>query len=77
MTENKFLVDENYIMWGFRYALGRKTGAILDVVDALKRLWPFLSDFTKNQIKDEIKNYNEAIYGSLYGKETWGEILEL
>ena len=52
----KFLVSENMIMWAFRYALGRRTGAVTDVVDFLKENWDKLQPFTQNQIQEEIRN---------------------
>lgn len=78
MTEDKFLVSENYIMWGFRYALGRRTGAVNDVVDKLKMIWSDLSDFTQKQIRYEIE---QAISQDRAGAEcdvkNWQEILAL
>ena len=55
MTD-KFFFNENMIMWAFRYALGRRTGAVTDVVDWLMQNWETLRTFTRNQIQDEIKD---------------------
>lgn len=49
-----FLVSENTIMWAFRYALGRRTGAVSDVVDTLKNNWEQLRPETREQIRQEI-----------------------
>lgn len=48
-------VEENIIMWAFRYALGRRTGAVDSVIKCLYWNWSKLSEHTRNQIKDEIK----------------------
>lgn len=53
-AKNHFVVTENTLMWAFRYALGRKTGAVSDVVDTLKMNWSKLSHNTQEQIKQEI-----------------------
>lgn len=73
-----FAVSENMIMWAFRYALGRRTGAVDDAVQHLITHWEKLATFTQNQIKDEIK---EAIRldkaGSSCDIKSWEEILNL
>lgn len=74
----KFSVSENTIMWAFRYALGRRTGAVLDVCDTLKENWKKLSTFTKQQIKEEITNsINTSTAGADCDVESWNEILKL
>ena len=74
----KFVVSENMIMWAFRYALGRRTGAVTDVCDFLKANWKDLQNFTKLQIQKEI---DQAIKMDVAGDscdiESWKEILEL
>lgn len=76
--ENQFLVSENMIMWAFRYALGRRTGAVTDVVDHLKENWWKLKLFTQDQIKDEIKRAIELeTAGDNCDVVSWQEILEL
>lgn len=76
--DNQFLVSENTIMWAFRYALGRRTGAVLDVTDTLKKHWKNLRPFTQTQIKEEIR---EAIRMDQAGSDcdvtNWQKILEL
>lgn len=74
----KFKVNENYIMWGFRYALGRRTGAVLDVVTQLKNCWSDLHPFTQNQIKEEITTaINTDRAGDNCDIDSWREILKL
>ena len=60
----KFKVSENMIMWAFRYALGRRTGAVTDVVIFLIANWNKLEPFTQKQIQKEIR---EAIDMDLAG----------
>lgn len=78
MTEDKFLVSENMLMWAFRYALGRRTGAVNDVVLHLKNNWINLSEYTKEQIKREI---GEAVRKDMAGDkcdiDTWNELMLL
>jgi len=75
---NKFKVNEKYIMWGFRYALGRRTGAVLDALDTLKRVWQNLPPFTQTQIKDEIERAIEIGWaGDKCDVARWTEILSL
>lgn len=75
MTE--FIVSENMIMWAFRYALGRRTGAVSDVADNLKMNWDKLEQFTRDQIKKEIQiaiDKREA--GDDCDIKRWEEILK-
>jgi len=73
----KFEVPENMIMWAFRYALGRRTGAVTDVVEFLLQNWSKLSSFTRKQIKEEIATAilmeNAGDYCDIV---QWQEILE-
>lgn len=50
----EFKVEENIIMWAFRYALGRRTGVVESVICCLMYNWNNLSKFTRNQIIREI-----------------------
>jgi len=73
----KFEVQENIIMWAFRYALGRRTGAVQDVIDCLDKNWKLLKQFTRDQIKIEIKiaiDRDEA--GSQCDVNNWKRVLE-
>jgi hypothetical protein len=73
----KFEVSENMIMWAFRYALGRRTGAVQDVIECLDKHWKSLKQFTRDQIKIEIKiaiDRDEA--GSQCDVNNWKRVLE-
>ncbi len=65
-------------MWAFRYALGRRTGAVDDVVRHIKMYWDQLEPFTQNQIREEI---NTAIGTERAGDQcdidSWKEIFSL
>jgi hypothetical protein len=72
------LVTENMIMWAFRYALGRRTGAVTDVVENLKVNWDSLQKFTKAQIQDEIEiAIKQDWAGSQRDISQWLEVLKL
>lgn len=74
----RFLVSENMIMWSFRYALSRRTGAVIDVIEHLIENWEELADFTKKQIKREIKTaiaLDKA--GANCDVNSWKELLSL
>jgi len=74
----KFKVSEDMLMWAFRYALGRCTGAITDVVEHLKMHWKKLRPFTQRQIKNEIHTaITMARAGDKCDIERWGEISDL
>lgn len=76
MTENIFMVSENCIMWCFRYALGRRTGAVSDVCDTLKRVWSDLEPSTQEQIKREITvAIEQGRAGAECDVKRWEEIL--
>ena len=74
----KFSVSENMIMWSFRYALGRRTGAVIDVIDHLKMYWEQLRPFTQDQIQHEIRRAIEMrMAGDECDIEKWREISQL
>ena len=80
-TEGKgikeFIVEENIIMWAFRYSLGRRTGAVDSVIKCLFNNWSKLSDHTRNQIKDEIKTAIERDEaGANCDVNNWKTVLE-
>ena len=71
--------EENILFMAFRYALGRKTYAVYEVTECIKKNWGNLSDNTKSLIKKEIK---EAIKNGKAGDKNidvplWKSILEL
>lgn len=71
--------DEDVLFYAFRYALGRRTGAVSFMVDRLKENWDNLPPTTKEQIQGEIRKYND-LHGSLGGDcdiRAWQEILDL
>lgn len=73
-----FCVDENTIFWAFRYALGRRTGAVMHMVGIIKKNWQLLQFHTQEQMKEEI---TKAIFDGRAGDdcdvESWQEILKL
>jgi len=75
---NKFEVDENIIMYSFRYCLGRMTYAVSEMVGILINNWDNLKKHTQEQIQSEIK---EAIKRENAGMECdvkeWEKILDL
>lgn len=80
-NENDLLPQrqEDILFFAFRYALGRRTGAVTMVVDELKSKWHRIGDSTKAQIKREILQYPQ-MYGTLGDQcdiEAWQEILDL
>ena len=73
----RFIVSENMVMWAFRYALGRRTGAVDSVVRHLKMHWNKLRPFTQSQIKEEItKAVDSDCAGGDCDVESWKEILD-
>lgn len=71
--------DEDVLFFAFRYALGRRTGAVTLLVAQIKRHWDKLRPQTQEQIQHEINDF-ERMYGSLGGqcdKEAWQEVLDL
>ena len=70
-------VSELAIVASFRYALGRKTYIVSEVVENILKNWAFLSVKFKTKIKEEIQeaiNNNNA--GSDIDIEQWNMILE-
>lgn len=77
-TEAKFLVSENTLMWAFRYALGRRTGAVDDVIGTLKTHWSKLEPFTRTQIKEEIQRAIDMdMAGAECDIESWKGVMKL
>ncbi len=73
-----FEVNEEMVMYSFRYALGRKTYAVSTVSDYLIENWHRFKDHTKEQM---IKEIEEAIKRGEAGMEcdvdSWKRILLL
>jgi hypothetical protein len=63
-------------MWAFRYALGRRTGAVDDVVVHLLKFWGKLTPYTRNQIKREIDQaIKEDRAGDKCDVQNWEKLL--
>lgn len=77
--DKKFDKDtEDVVFFAFRYALGRRTGAVTLLVSYLKNHWSRISINTQEQIKREIKqaiDYDNA--GAECDVESWQEIIDL
>ena len=56
-----FQLEENFIVYAFRYALGRSTYAVQDVSECIIKNGIFLAPHTRNLIIKEIKEYYERI----------------
>jgi purine-nucleoside phosphorylase len=67
------MTDDNVLFFAFRYALGRKSMAVLTVVDELVKKWDSLPQTTKQQIKREIRECHDL--GMDYDKQQWERIL--
>jgi phosphoserine phosphatase len=72
-------VDENIIVYAFRYTLGRSTYAVSDMVEVLIENWNVLSLRTRLLIRKEIETaiYETGQYGLEMDKKEWLKILEL
>lgn len=70
--------NEGILFYAFRYAIGRRTYAVKDVVNYLFDNWYFISGNTKKLI---IKEINQAIEKDEAGMdcdiEEWNKILDL
>jgi len=69
-------VDESILFYAFRYALGRKTYAVQDVVENILNNWDNITTHTKTFMKKEIE---EAIHEDRAGMSidivSWEKIL--
>jgi hypothetical protein len=76
--KRRFLVDNDMVVFAFRYALGRQTAAVSTVVEHLTCLWPRLDKFDREQIKKHIAlaiRSGEA--GAHCDVTEWQKILDL
>ncbi len=75
---NKITVKPEILIYSFRYALGRMTYCVNDVVEALKNNWEHLDKRDKELILKEVKIaiYNNNI-GMNMDKKLWEDILKL
>lgn len=75
---DQFLVNNHMVAFAFRYALGRQTGAVSIVVEALTKHWPRLSRFDRDQFKKEIvRAIKMGEAGSDCDIQQWQTILQL
>lgn len=75
---HKFEVNENIIMYAFRYALGRNTYAVSEMAEYIIDNKALLSDFTKKQIVKEIKHhYDKAVWRGFMqcDKDCWDNVI--
>ncbi|MDD3324229.1 MAG: hypothetical protein PHN38_03800 [Sulfurospirillaceae bacterium] len=78
LQKSAIKVSELTLLASFRYALGRQTYIVSEVVENILTNWQILSQNTKNKMKTEIE---EAIENNSIGhdidKEQWYKIIEL
>lgn len=55
-------VEEGILIYALRYALGRLSYAVDDVIDSIKDNWQNLGDNSKRIIYKDIKNYLNQPY---------------
>ncbi len=70
-------VPEHFVVCIFRYALGRQTYVVAEVVEWLEGNFDELSDFHKEIIKKEIREYIEKGWISDIDLPYWRRVLEL
>lgn len=71
-------MTEHILFYAFRYALGRSTYAVIDVVDAICKEWPRISQNTRSLMQVEIMdaiNRNRA--GMDMDVAEWRKVLDL
>ena len=68
-------IEEDIIIYAFRYCLGRKTFAVPTMCDFLKMYWDSLSNKTKSIIKRDIRSCDDL--GMAMDKKEWEKVLEL
>lgn len=77
-NDNQIVVCQDIVFFAFRYALGRKTYAVGEVVEELVRVWSQLDPRLQRQIKHEI---TEALILDRAGMkcdiESWNKVLKL
>jgi len=70
--------QRDFLVYAFRYTLGRRTYAPHTVIQVLKSAWGELSEGDKNLYRREIRNaINDGMAGADFDAKAWAEILEL
>lgn len=78
MSRAMIEVSPDILFYAFRYALGRRTYAVLEVVNAMHEHWDSFDKFTRIQIHSEIKKaINEDRSGADIDTINWETILRL
>lgn len=75
----EFKVNENFIIYAFRYALGRSSYAVSEVSEYIIKHKDSLPGFAKRQIVEEIKQYLDRIHEGLYmqcDKDCWEAVVK-
>jgi hypothetical protein len=72
------VIDEDILFYAFRYALGRSTYAVADVVLAILRNWKDLSGDCKQLMKKEILEYRErnGLCGMQMDDDEWQKVVD-
>lgn len=72
-------MQEDVLVYAFRYALGRMTYAVSDMQKLIMESWPNLSPLTKEVIKKDIVQYREfhGQIGMDMDHQGWLKILEM
>ena len=71
------IVPEHFVICAFRYALGRQTYVVSEVVEWLKYNFQFLSDFHKSLIKKETQEAIDRGIISDIDLPWWQSVLQL
>ena len=70
--------NENILFYAFRYALGRKTYVVSDVVECLINNWDNLKEHTQERIIMEIKSaISKDNAGTECDVKEWNKILKI
>lgn len=72
----RWLIDNDLIIYAFRYALGRRSYVVSDVVSALADLWDKLKYNQKVTIRNEImRALEENKAGDSIDRDLWKTII--
>lgn len=71
-------IETDILFFAFRYALGRRTGAVTFMVTEISNRWPLIDVVTQNQIQREIKDaISMDRAGDKCDIDSWRKILYL